>query len=99
VTQIFSDGTHYNCAECGHRWKSSSRYQWWPLRLKWNWDASPRHFFAHHGWQTGWDGVEQRVFGQTFHIGPLKICLGADLLRDDSVRCGACDRERKKGKR
>jgi hypothetical protein len=30
-----------------------------------------------HGWQVGWDGTEQRVFGWTLSLGALKISFGS----------------------
>lgn len=75
---ISSDGAgNYHCGECGHRWKASKRTQWWPIRITWRRRATTK-FFNRHLWQTGWDGIEQRVYGQTFHVGALKICLGGD---------------------
>lgn len=53
-------------------------HQWWPVRLSW----CPRgalSFFDWHGWQTGWESAvcgARRVFGQTFHIGALKVKFG-----------------------
>ncbi len=77
---VWSTDEGYRCRLCLGHWKSSSRYQWWPVRFTWNRGTSSK-FFNWHGWQTGWDGLERRVFGQTFHIGALKICLGKDLPR------------------
>lgn len=73
---ISSDGVgNYACGDYGHKWKASHRYQWWPIRLGWRRKSATR-FFTWHGWQTGWDGIEQRVYGQTLHIGAFKIHLG-----------------------
>lgn len=69
------DHGNYSCGDCGHTWKARKRYQWWPIRFRWQRNSALR-FFDWHGWQTGWDGIEQRVFGQTLHVGSLKICLG-----------------------
>ena len=83
MSQIFSDGYgNYGCGDCGHRWKARDRYQWWPIRILWR-RKSATKFFTWHGWQTGWDGIEQRVFGQTFHVGALKVCLGKQLRKED----------------
>jgi hypothetical protein len=73
---ISSDGVgNYTCGDCGHKWKARHRYQWWPIRVLWR-PRTAHKFFAWHGWQTGWDGIEQRVYGQTFHVGALKIHAG-----------------------
>jgi hypothetical protein len=56
-------------------------HQWWPLRLSWR-PRGALSFFDWHGWQTGWESAvcgARRVFGQTFHIGALKICLGGPV--------------------
>jgi hypothetical protein len=53
-------------------------HQWWPIRLGWC-SGGALSFFDWHGWQTGWESPAcgaRRVFGQTFHIGALKVKLG-----------------------
>lgn len=71
----------------GHRW------QLWPIRLGW---AAPligwSPWFRTHGWQTGSEPTPngstafgmapgfRKVFGQTLHLGRLKVKFGRDLL-------------------
>lgn len=72
---ISSNGNgEYTCHDCGHSWRARSRYLWWPIRLGWCPESST--WFTAHGWQVGWDGIEQRVFGRTLHLGPLKVVFG-----------------------
>lgn len=88
----------YMCVHCRHTWHSGGRYQWWPIRVRWSWASFRmawkyrRAVFGHHGWQTGHDGLERHVFGQTFHVGPLKMCLGRDLPRHGEPTCPRCKR-------
>lgn len=77
--------------EEGHRW------QLWPIRLGWarpliGWSS----WFATHGWQTGseltGDGSTaygmmpgyRKVFGQTLHLGRLKLKFGRELSKSAS---------------
>ena len=70
------------------------RLQWWPVRVRFNWlpyghetrleDWREVVGVGWHGWWIGTEGGEA-VFGQTFHLGPLKIM------------CGRGWREREKG--
>lgn len=67
-----------------------NRWQIWPIRLKWG-DGISSGWFKTHGFQTGVeptsDGTTARgcmpflrkVFGQTLHLGRLKIVFGRDL--------------------
>ena len=74
---IGSDGSgNYHCALCEHKWRAYSRYLYWPVFLRWQRKASHK-LITWHGWQLGYEGLEQKVFGWTLHIGPLKVCFGA----------------------
>jgi hypothetical protein len=67
-----------------------NRFQVWPIRLKWSAGSASR-FFDRHGWQTGTERTPdgstggrcmpgyRAVYGQTFHIGRLKVCLGRSV--------------------
>jgi len=69
------------------------RYVYWPVRLGWHWRGyrsgrclarrygRPYPFVHWHGWQIGWDGPSQRVFGRTLHLGPLLVKFGPSLKR------------------
>jgi hypothetical protein len=83
IRHITSDDAGiYTCHQCGNQWQRRERYVWWPVRVGWHLQGRPwRQFFAWHGWQVGSDGIEQRVFGQTFHIGRLFIAFGRDHTR------------------
>jgi hypothetical protein len=70
-----NDHGEYTRWSCGSQWKARDRYVWWPIGLGWRSDK-PQRFFGRWGWQIGWDGIEQRVFGQTIRIGSLLIKLG-----------------------
>lgn len=72
-----NDRGEYTCSECGHTWKARSRYLWWPVRILWA-DRKASRWFARHGWHVAFDGIEQRVYGQTFHFGRLKVCFGRE---------------------
>lgn len=70
--------------------KDGSRWQVWPVRIRFKRGASHR-WLARHGWQVGSESVPvektsfgcmpgyRAVFGQTLHFGPLKILLGKDI--------------------
>ena len=73
-----NDRGEYTCGDCGHRWMARERFLWWPIRLHWARGPAARTWFKTHGWQVGWDGIEQRVYGRTVHLGPLKILFGKD---------------------
>lgn len=85
-----SDGAgNYGCSMCGNTWRAYRRYLYWPIRLHWSWYPLSRKRLkaagmkrrakriTWHGWQVGWDGTEQRVFGWTLSIGALKISFGS----------------------
>jgi hypothetical protein len=76
--------------------KDGNRYCLWPIRLAWVRATKPaQKFFDRHGWQIGAEYVPEeltgegcplgfrKVFGQTFHIGALKIMCGPTLERND----------------
>ena len=77
--------------------KDGSRFCLWPIRLGWQ-PGGCSTFFGRHGWQIGSERVpvtdtssgcmpgSRDVFGQTFHIGALKIKLGP---RSREVFCEA----------
>jgi hypothetical protein len=69
----------YWCHNCGSQWRGGHRYQWWPVRLRWTPKDAGRLSVAMWGWQTGWDGIEMRVFGRSIRIGPITVCFGKDL--------------------
>ena len=83
---VMSDGYGlYTCNSCGAQWRSRSRTLWWPISLGLEPALSRQlgrvkpwreRWFARWVWQTGWDGIEQRVFGQTIRIGSLLIKFG-----------------------
>ena len=74
---IGSDGSgNYNCTLCDHKWRAYKRYLYWPIFLRWNRLGSHK-FITWHGWSVGYEGLEQKVFGWTLHIGALKICFGS----------------------
>ena len=74
-----------------HIGEHGDRYLRWPIRFAWGHQLPPTSFFAWHGWQVrdepcaleetsdrcvpGYRGV----FGQTLHIGRLKIMFGVPL--------------------
>jgi len=71
--------------------KNGNRYCLWPIRLGWAPRLTPGgKFFDRHGWQVGTEQVSwhetgedcmlgyRKVFGQTFHIGALKIMCGPE---------------------
>lgn len=75
-----------------------NRWQLWPIRLAWvrplgRWSS----WFVTHGWQTGTeptgDGSTafglmpglRKVFGQTLHLGRLKVKFGKDLQDSRAV--------------
>lgn len=70
------DSGNYQCRSCGTRWKAGPRFLWWPIRLAWRRGSRHSRLFDMHGWQVGWDGIEQPVFGRTLHIGALKVIFG-----------------------
>ena len=70
------DSGKYTCGDCGNTWRARDRYLWWPIRLHWSRGPASRAWLKTHGWQVGWDGFEQRVFGRTLHVGPLKVMFG-----------------------
>lgn len=73
---ISSDGAgNYNCSLCGHVWRGYKRYLYWPIFLRWQRGGSK--WITWHGWQLGYEGLEQKVFGWTLHLGALKVCFGA----------------------
>lgn len=70
------------------------RIQFWPVFLRWANPLTPNmpsRWFHRHLWQTGSemtpDGSTaggmmpglRSVYGQTWHFGRLKLCLGKDL--------------------
>ena len=74
---VSSDGSgNYSCSLCDHTWRSYKRYLYWPIFFRWQRKAS-RKFFNWHGWQLGYEGLEQKVFGWTLHVGAIKICFGS----------------------
>lgn len=74
---IGSDGSgNYHCSLCDHKWRAYKRYLYWPIFLRWQRKATHK-FINWHGWQIGYEGLEQKVFGWTLHIGALKICFGS----------------------
>jgi hypothetical protein len=76
---VHSDGKGtYSCDYCGHTWRKTKRYLNWPVSLHFQTRLGAwRSWFKTHGWQVGWDGIEQRVYGWTLHLGPLKVCFGS----------------------
>lgn len=74
---ISSDGSgNYTCTLCDHSWRAYKRYLYWPIYLRWQRRAATK-FITWHGWSVGYEAMEQKVFGWTLHIGPLKICFGS----------------------
>lgn len=74
---IGSDGSgNYNCSLCDHTWRGYKRYLYWPIFLRWQRKGSHK-FITWHGWSVGYEGLEQKVFGWTLHVGALKICFGS----------------------
>lgn len=74
-----NDSGVYTCHDCGHTWKARDRYVWWPVRVAWQSRLARKASRGHlsfHGWQVGWDRIEQRVFGGTLRIGRLLIKFG-----------------------
>ncbi len=65
------DGQFF-CMGCGSTWASGAINRWWPVRCllanHWHWGK--------HGYQIGWQHIEQRVFNQVISIGPIRIILG-----------------------
>ena len=71
-----------------HIGEDGSRYLLWPIRFAWGHQLPPSSFFAWHGWQVGHEPCAledtarncvsecRDVFGQTLHIGRLKILFG-----------------------
>jgi len=67
--------------------RDGNRHFIWPVRLGWARKTTGR-FFDRHGWQVGCERVPlvetgygcmpgfRKVFGQTFHIGALKVIAG-----------------------
>lgn len=67
-----------------------NRWQLWPVRLSWG-DRVSSCWFTTHGWQTGTEPTEdgstahgmmpglRKVFGQTLHLGRLKVLFGKNL--------------------
>lgn len=83
---IGSDGSgNYNCTLCDHKWRAYKRYLYWPVFLRWNRLGSHK-FITWHGWSVGYEGLEQKVFGWTLHIGPLKICFGSVSRLPETTR-------------
>lgn len=78
----------YGCHECGTTWPAYVRRVWWPLSFAWSWLGSA--WFRWHGFEINADGIEQRVMGQVFHLGPLKIVLGRGTPHDMSG-CADCE--------
>jgi hypothetical protein len=39
-------------------------------------DPRSTSWFRTHGWEVGFDGIEQRVFGWTLHLGPVIVLFG-----------------------
>lgn len=73
---IGSDGSgNYHCTLCDHKWRAYKRYLYWPIFLRWG--SRSHKFITWHGWSVGYEGLEQKVFGWTLHVGPLKICFGS----------------------
>jgi hypothetical protein len=74
--------------------KDKSRHCLWPISFKWGNQLPMSKFFNWHGWQVYCEDVpvektsvgcipgKRAVFGQTFHIGPLKILLGLTANKD-----------------
>lgn len=83
---IHRDGG-YGCHVCGTTWRPYERRAWWPIFLRWSWFGRWWRL-AWHGWEIDADGPSQRVFGQTFHLGPLKVCFGRS--RRDPSGASAC---------
>lgn len=74
---ITSDGSgNYHCSLCDETWRGYKRYLYWPIAIHWQRKASHK-FINWHGWQLGYEKIQQRVFGWTLHIGALKICFGS----------------------
>jgi hypothetical protein len=73
----------------GHRW------QLWPVRLSLCLGFAARSWFQVHGWQTGCELTPDRssgggcvpgvrhVYGQTYHLGPLKILFGRERTESE----------------
>jgi hypothetical protein len=75
---------NYSCGCCGHRWRAGKRYLWWPVKLRWKWGRLGRwNWFGWHGWQVGFEGLERRVFGWAFHLGPVLLLFGPEEWRGD----------------
>ena len=60
--------------------RQDALYQWHPARLRMKpWRGAfawwRRSLLNQHGWQTG-TSAGRRVFGQTYHLGPLLLVLG-----------------------
>ena len=73
---IGSDGSgNYHCTLCDNKWRAYKRYLYWPIFLRWG--LTSHKLITWHGWSVGYEGMEQKVFGWTLHIGPLKICFGS----------------------
>ncbi len=68
------------------RYQDGDRYLLWPIRIKWRPYGT---YWGWHGFQVGTELCSlsetskacipghRRVFGQTLHVGPLKIVFGA----------------------
>lgn len=82
---IGSDGAgNYHCTLCDNKWRAYKRYLYWPIFLRWN--KISHKFITWHGWQLGYEGLEQKVFGWTLHVGPLKICFGSTARLPEITR-------------
>lgn len=66
---------NYHCSLCDNKWRAYKRYLYWPIFLRWG--MTSHKFITWHGWQVGYEGLEQKVFGWTLHVGALKICFGS----------------------
>ena len=72
-----------------HIGDDGNRYLLWPISFAWGHQLPPSSFFAWHGWQVGSEPCAledtaqscvhgfRGVFGQTLHIGRLKILFGS----------------------
>lgn len=74
---VSSDGSgNYHCSLCEHTWRAYKRYMYWPVAIRWQRKASHK-WINWHGWQIAYEGIEQKVFGWTLHLGALKVCFGS----------------------
>jgi hypothetical protein len=73
-------------------------WEFWPISFKWGNQIPCSTFFAWHGWQIGAENCHlhetskscisgfRDIYGQTIHIGKLKIIFGS-LDRPDNKTC------------